>query len=163
MALHDIVTRALERARLRGPGLRFDVRLEPWFVRADPHTLERAVINLLDNAVKFSPAEGTIEVRLKFGELTVRDHGPGIPVEDLPHVFERFWRSPSARQLPGSGLGLAIVAQTIRDAGGEVSSPPSPRRAGHRPAARRPDTAAGAAGTPGTSVHDVKSIVPPYG
>ena len=121
LPLHDIVARALDRARLRGPGLVFDVELKPWYVRADAHAMERAVINLLDNAVKFSPPGGAIDVRLRFGTLTVRDRGPGIPAEDLPHVFDRFWRSPSARQMPGSGLGLAIVAQTIRDAGGEVS------------------------------------------
>jgi len=121
LPLHDIAARALDRARLRGPGLTFNVDVHPWYVRADAHTMERAVINLLDNAVKFSPPGGTIDVGLRFGTLTVRDHGPGIPAEDLPHVFDRFWRSPSARQMPGSGLGLAIVAQTIREAGGEVS------------------------------------------
>ncbi|MEY9962780.1 two-component system sensor histidine kinase MprB [Streptacidiphilus sp. MAP12-16] len=121
LPLHDIAARALDRARLRGPGLTFNVDLKPWYVRADAHTMERAVINLLDNAVKFSPPGGTIDVRLRFGTLTVRDHGPGIPAEELPHVFDRFWRSPSARQMPGSGLGLAIVAQTIREAGGEVT------------------------------------------
>ncbi|WP_449341756.1 HAMP domain-containing sensor histidine kinase [Streptacidiphilus jeojiensis] len=121
LPLHDIAARALDRARLRGPGLVFNVELRPWYVRADAHSMERAVINLLDNAVKFSPPGGSIDVSLRFGTLTVRDHGPGIPTEDLPHVFDRFWRSPSARQMPGSGLGLAIVAQTIRDAGGEVS------------------------------------------
>lgn len=121
LPLHDIVARALDRARLRGPGLTFAVDLHPWYVRADAHAMERAVINLLDNAVKFSPPDGAIEVRLRFGTLTVRDHGPGIPAEDLPHVFDRFWRSPSARQMPGSGLGLAIVAQTVREAGGDVS------------------------------------------
>ncbi|MFC1433529.1 sensor histidine kinase [Streptacidiphilus sp. N1-3] len=121
LPLHDIVSRALDRARLRGPGLTFAVDLRPWYVRADAHAMERAVINLLDNAVKFSPPGGAIDVRLRFGTLTVRDRGPGIPAEDLPHVFDRFWRSPSARQMPGSGLGLAIVAQTVREAGGEVS------------------------------------------
>nr|WP_280727213.1 HAMP domain-containing sensor histidine kinase [Kitasatospora sp. MAA4] len=120
-ALHDIVSRALDRARLRGPGLDFTVELSPWYARVDVHAMERAVINLLDNAVKFSPPGGAVEVRLRAGTLTVRDHGPGIPAEDLPHVFERFWRSPAARQLPGSGLGLAIVAQTVHDAGGRVS------------------------------------------
>ena len=121
LPLHDIAARALDRARLRGPGLTFNVDVHPWYVRADAHTMERAVINLLDNAVKFSPPGGVIDVALRFGTLTVRDHGPGIPAEDLPHVFDRFWRSPSARQMPGSGLGLAIVAQTIREAGGEVA------------------------------------------
>ncbi len=75
---------------------------------------------LLDNAVKFSPPDGTVTVRLRGGELTVRDHGQGIPPEDLPHVVDRFWRSPSARGLPGSGLGLAIVARAVREAGGDV-------------------------------------------
>lgn len=121
VAWHDLVARALDRARLRGPGITFHVEINPWFVRADAHALERAVINLLDNAVKFSPPDGTVDVRLRAGRLTVRDRGPGIPQEDIPHVFERFWRSPSARQLPGSGLGLAIVAQTVRESGGEVA------------------------------------------
>jgi two-component system sensor histidine kinase MprB len=121
VALQDIAARALDRAQLRGPGLDFTVSIEPWYVRADAHALERAVINLLDNAVKFSPPGGTIDVGLHFGTLTVRDHGPGIPEEDLPHVFERFWRSPSARQMPGSGLGLAIVYRTVQDCGGEVA------------------------------------------
>ncbi|MGW1374045.1 HAMP domain-containing sensor histidine kinase [Streptomyces sp. NPDC002446] len=120
VALHDIVGSALERARLRGPSLTITAEVEPWYVRAESAGLERAVVNLLDNAVKFSPAGGTIEVRLTGGELTVRDHGPGIPQDELPHVFERFWRSPSARSLPGSGLGLSIVARTAERAGGAV-------------------------------------------
>ncbi|MFI0983416.1 ATP-binding protein [Streptomyces sp. NPDC021093] len=118
---HDLTRIALDRARLRGPELNFDVSLAPWYVRAEPAALERALVNVLDNAVKFSPPGGTISVRLHLGVLTVRDHGPGIPPADLPHVFERFWRSPSARALPGSGLGLSIVARTVREAGGEVS------------------------------------------
>ncbi|MFJ9953376.1 ATP-binding protein [Kitasatospora sp. NPDC091207] len=121
LGLHDIVSRALDRARLRGPSLVFNVDLQPWYVRADAHTMERAVVNLLDNAVKFSPVGESVDVSLTSGVLTIRDHGPGIAPEDLPHVFDRFWRAPSARQLPGSGLGLAIVSQAVRDAGGEVS------------------------------------------
>ncbi|KPC66339.1 sensor histidine kinase [Streptomyces chattanoogensis] len=120
VALHDIVGSALERARLRGPSLSITADLDPWYVRAEPAGLERAVVNLLDNAVKFSPPGGSVEVRLAGGELTVRDHGPGIPQDELPHVFERFWRSPSARSLPGSGLGLSIVARTAEQAGGAV-------------------------------------------
>jgi two-component system, OmpR family, sensor histidine kinase MprB len=118
--LHDAAAEALRRARLRGPELAFDADLAPWYVRAEPAALERALVNLLDNAVKFSPPGGTVEVRLRDGELTVRDHGPGIPADELPHVFERFWRSPSARALPGSGLGLSIVAHTVRRSGGSV-------------------------------------------
>ncbi|MGY5032411.1 sensor histidine kinase [Streptomyces sp. 900116325] len=121
VGLHDIASTALERARLRGPELTVTADLEPWYVRAEPAALERAVVNVLDNAVKFSPQHGTVAVALRGGELTVVDQGPGIPEEELPHVFERFWRSPSARQLPGSGLGLSIVARTVQQAGGEVA------------------------------------------
>jgi two-component system sensor histidine kinase MprB len=123
---HETVGRALERGRLRGPSLVFETDVRPWYVHGDPAALERAVINLLDNAVKYSPPAGTIEVSLREGRLTVRDHGPGIPAEELPYVFDRFWRSPSSRQLPGSGLGLSIVAQTVQDTGGQVSLGPAP-------------------------------------
>ncbi|AXE86903.1 MULTISPECIES: HAMP domain-containing sensor histidine kinase [unclassified Streptomyces] len=125
VAWHDTVESALRRARLRGPELTITADVEPWFVRAEPAALERAVVNILDNAVKFSPEGGTIEVRLTDGTLTVRDHGPGIPADELPHVFDRFWRSPSARALPGSGLGLSIVARTVQQSGGEVSLSPA--------------------------------------
>ncbi|WP_019887524.1 sensor histidine kinase [Streptomyces purpureus] len=121
VALHDIVDAALERARLRGPELTFTAELRPWYVRAEPAALERALVNVLDNAVKFSPPGGRVEVALTGGELSVRDHGPGIPADELPHVFERFWRSPSARSLPGSGLGLSIVARTVQQTGGTVA------------------------------------------
>ncbi|MFJ6478547.1 MULTISPECIES: HAMP domain-containing sensor histidine kinase [unclassified Streptomyces] len=120
VALHEIAGAALSRARLRGPELRFDSDLRPWYVRGEAAALERAVVNVLDNAVKFSPPGSTVAVTLRAGELTVRDHGPGIPAEDLPHVFERFWRSESARALPGSGLGLSIVARTVARAGGSA-------------------------------------------
>ncbi len=122
---HDIAQRAVDRAKLRGPGLNYQIALEPWYVRADPAALERAIMNLLDNAVKYSPPAGTVEVALQHGRLTVRDHGPGIPADELQYVFDRFWRSPSSRQLPGSGLGLSIVAQTIQDAGGQVTLGPA--------------------------------------
>ncbi|MQY08822.1 sensor histidine kinase [Actinomadura macrotermitis] len=125
VALHEVAGRAVERARLRGPGLRIEASIEPWFVHGDPGSLERALVNLLDNAVKFSPPDGEVTVRLAGGELTVRDHGPGIAAEDLPHVFERFWRSPSARSLPGSGLGLSIVARVVGETGGEVALEPA--------------------------------------
>lgn len=125
VALTDVVETALGRARLRGPELTIAADLQPWFVRAEPSALERAVVNILDNAVKFSPGQGTVEVRLADGVLTVRDHGPGIADEELPRVFDRFWRSPSARALPGSGLGLSIVARTVQQAGGEVTLSPA--------------------------------------
>ncbi|MFF3487626.1 sensor histidine kinase [Streptomyces sp. NPDC002701] len=123
--LRDIVEAALRRARLRGPELTITADVHPWFVRAEPTALERAIVNILDNAVKFSPEGGTIDVALTDGLLTVRDHGPGVPADELPHVFDRFWRSPSARALPGSGLGLSIVARTVQEAGGEVTLGPA--------------------------------------
>jgi two-component system sensor histidine kinase MprB len=123
--LHEITGTALRRARLRGPGLTIGADLAPWYVRGEAAALERAVVNLLDNAVKFSPPSGAVDVSLHQGRLTVRDHGPGIPAEELPHVFERFWRSPSARSLPGSGLGLSIVARTVHQAGGTITLAPA--------------------------------------
>jgi len=89
-------------------------------VQGVPSTIERAVANLLDNAAKWSPPNGDVEVAVRDGALSVRDHGPGIDEEDLPHVFDRFYRSPSARGRPGSGLGLAIVRQVAVAHGGEV-------------------------------------------
>ncbi|OIV37818.1 two-component sensor histidine kinase [Mangrovactinospora gilvigrisea] len=125
--LHEVVTAAVQRARLRAEPMGLEVveDVQPWYVVGHAAALERAVVNLLDNAVKFSPAGGRVEVRLGGGGLTVRDHGPGIPAGDLPHVFERFWRSPSARSMPGSGLGLSIVARAVEGAGGRVSLAPA--------------------------------------
>ncbi|MFI6944242.1 ATP-binding protein [Streptomyces sp. NPDC050418] len=121
VGLHKIAQSAVDRARLRGPELRISTELAPWYVRADAAALERAIVNVLDNAVKFSPPRGAVEITLDRGTLTVRDHGPGIPADELPYVFDRFWRSPTARQLPGSGLGLSIVARTVQQCGGEVT------------------------------------------
>ncbi|MGV8907365.1 MAG: ATP-binding protein [Propionicimonas sp.] len=120
--LRDVVNSALTRARRRGPGLHFDVELEPLFLVGEPDTLERAITNLLDNAVKFSPPGGTVAVRLVGDRLRIADEGPGIAESDLPHVFDRFYRSDQARNTPGSGLGLSIVAQTIKAHGGWVKA-----------------------------------------
>jgi two-component system sensor histidine kinase MprB len=119
----QLVERAVERARRRNISLIFDVALDVGSVRAQPALLERAVLNVLDNAAKFSPGGRTVEVRLQRGEhwdLDVRDHGPGIAPDDLVRVFDRFYRAPSARALPGSGLGLAIVRQVVTSHGGTV-------------------------------------------
>lgn len=94
--------------------------LEPWLVRGDARLLERAVTNLLDNAGKWSPENGTVTVGLRRGELRVADSGPGIPQADRPLVFDRFYRASDARMLPGSGLGLAIVRQVAEQHGGTV-------------------------------------------
>ena len=120
-----VVGRAVERARRRAPALVLDVALEPGSVRAQPALLERAVLNVVDNATKWSPPGGTVSVRLTRSDrwvLEVRDHGPGIAEEDLPKVFDRFYRAPSARAMPGSGLGLAIVSQVVGSHGGVVEA-----------------------------------------
>ncbi|MDQ3629105.1 MAG: HAMP domain-containing histidine kinase [Actinomycetota bacterium] len=118
--LAQVVDDAVQRVQRRGQGVTIDVQSAPWLVVGDPQLLERAVLNLLDNAVKWSPPLGTVHVRLADGVLSVADEGPGISNEDLPHVFERFYRSHEARTLPGSGLGLAIVEQTAQRHGGQV-------------------------------------------
>jgi two-component system sensor histidine kinase MprB len=121
LALDELVATAVGRAQHRAPQLRFESRLEPHRLVGARSRVERAIDNVLDNAVKWSPPGGTIEIRLADGKLTVRDHGPGIAEADLPHVFDRFYRAPAARALPGSGLGLAIVKQTVEDHEGSVT------------------------------------------
>ncbi len=120
---------ALQRARLHAPACRFVLDAEPCLVRAAPARLDRAISNLLDNASKWnlpSPPAGPVEVRVRDGRLEVRDHGPGIAAEDLPRVFDRFYRSPEARGRPGSGLGLAIVRQMAEAHGGSVHAATDP-------------------------------------
>jgi two-component system, OmpR family, sensor histidine kinase MprB len=111
---------AVERTRRNRPTVTFDTEFEESVVHGVPSTIERAVANLLDNAAKWSPQNGSVEVGVHDGEVTVRDHGPGIAEEDLPYVFDRFYRAASARGLPGSGLGLAIVKQVAEAHGGQV-------------------------------------------
>jgi two-component system, OmpR family, sensor histidine kinase MprB len=117
----DLLTSdAIERVRRNRPGVAFSTRLEESVVRGVPATLERAIGNLLDNAAKWSPPGSTVEVEVSDGSVAVRDHGPGIADEDLPYIFNRFYRARSARGMPGSGLGLAIVRQVAEAHGGEV-------------------------------------------
>ena len=113
---------AVERAQRNAPQVRFQLEAEPSVVRGVPRQLDRAIGNLLDNAAKWSPPDGLVEVGVHDNELTVRDHRPGIAAEDLPFVFDRFYRAPSARGLPGSGLGLAIVRRIAEQHGGSVSA-----------------------------------------
>jgi two-component system sensor histidine kinase MprB len=123
----DAVTAGIAQSmQARHPLLDFDLDLAPSLVRAPEGYLDRIVSNVVDNAVKWSPPGAKLEVSVREGVLSVRDHGPGIPDEDLPHVFDRFFRSASARGLSGSGLGLAIVKQLVEAAGGTVSAANAP-------------------------------------
>jgi two-component system sensor histidine kinase MprB len=125
--LDEIVDAVAERGRARaGDRISFRVETEPTVVRGDPARIQRAVSNLVDNAVKWSPPAGAVELELAGGTLTVRDEGPGFREEDLPHVFERFYRADGARGLPGSGLGLAIVRQAAEAHGGSVQAANAP-------------------------------------
>ncbi|TQL70763.1 two-component system sensor histidine kinase MprB [Nocardioides albertanoniae] len=124
--LSEVVERALSRVRLRAPSVDFSETMASWWVLGDSGSLERAVTNLLDNAAKWSPEAGTVHVSLHNGVLNVDDEGPGIADDDLPFVFDRFYRSTEARSMPGSGLGLAIVRQVAERTGGSVSASRSP-------------------------------------
>jgi two-component system, OmpR family, sensor histidine kinase MprB len=126
LRLDQLVAAAVERARRHAPGVTFTAELEPTLVTAARGRLDRAVANLLDNAGKWSPPDGAVEVHLQSGELTVRDQGPGIATEDLPHVFDRFYRATAARGRAGSGLGLAIVRAVAECHGGTVRAEPAP-------------------------------------
>ncbi len=119
----SVVTDAVEAATTHGRprGVVFEARLSPNWVHGSPGRVERAVDNLLDNALKWSPDGGVVEVTCMDGELVVQDHGPGVDESDVPHIFDRFYRAAGARGRPGSGLGLAIVAQVAREEGGAVS------------------------------------------
>ncbi len=120
--LDALVRDAVARAAEHWPGVSFRAGLDPVLIRGVADRVARAVANLLDNAAKFSPADGTIDVSLRgTGDgalLTVRDHGPGVDGADLQRVFDRFYRAPDARRVPGAGLGLAIVGQVARSHGG---------------------------------------------
>jgi two-component system sensor histidine kinase MprB len=111
---------ALERARRNHPAIQFSSMLDESTVHGVPSTIERAIGNLLDNAAKWTPIGGQVELAVADGVVTVRDHGPGIAEEDLPYVFDRFYRARAARGMPGSGLGLAIVRQVAEAHGGDV-------------------------------------------
>ena len=124
--LHEVLDHAVARVRRRAPSLSFVVDADPWYVEGDATGLERALTNLLDNAAKWSPAGGTVSVALHSGVLTVDDEGPGIAETDLPHVFERFYRSDASRSMPGSGLGLSIVAQVAERHAGTIEAGRSP-------------------------------------
>jgi two-component system sensor histidine kinase MprB len=121
----DVIDRSLERVRRRRNDIAFDVDVVGWQIHGDAAGLSRAALNLLDNAAKWSPPGGTVGVRLRRvdaaqAELIVSDQGPGIAPDERDLVFERFYRSTSARAMPGSGLGLAIVKQIVVRHGGAI-------------------------------------------
>jgi two-component system sensor histidine kinase MprB len=117
-----LVQDVVERAARHAPRVQFTTELHPSIVRGVPRRLERAVANLLDNAAKWSPEGAHVVVSVNGGEVMVRDEGPGFSAEDLPFVFDRFYRSRAARAKPGSGLGLAIVRQVAEEHGGAVEA-----------------------------------------
>jgi two-component system, OmpR family, sensor histidine kinase MprB len=117
-----VAEEAIDRARRHRNGVEFNADLRDSVVVGVPAAIERAISNLLDNAVKWSPLGGQVDVTVSDGEVVVRDHGPGIDESDLPYVFDRFYRSSSARGMPGSGLGLAIVREVVQAHGGQVSA-----------------------------------------
>jgi two-component system sensor histidine kinase MprB len=122
--LDQVASEAIAEMRMRYPEVRFELDRTSTsvdVVRGVHSRILRAVTNLLDNAGKWSPAGGVVEVAVRGSEITVRDHGPGIAPEDEARVFDRFWRAPAARQLPGSGLGLAIVKDVAETHGGRVT------------------------------------------
>ncbi len=147
----DVVNAALDRVRRRAKGLIFDVELNPLYVLGESDDLERAVTNLLDNAVKWSPPGGTVRVHLEGDRLRVADQGQGIAEADLPHIFDRFYRGETARTTPGTGLGLSIVAQTVQRHGGWVRAGRS-AQGGAEFTIRLPGT---------TAVEDLAAVAPP--
>jgi two-component system sensor histidine kinase MprB len=120
--LDDLVAAMVERARSRSPETTFVTSLSPTHVRVDPMLVERAVSNLLDNAVKYGAPGTPVEVTVRNGEVTVADHGPGIAQEDLPRIFDRFYRAAAARAKPGAGLGLSIVREAAEAHGGTATA-----------------------------------------
>lgn len=129
--LEEVIDGALARVRRRRQDVDFVVNSSPWFVFAEQSGISRAVLNVLDNAAKWSPPGRTVRVLLRqvgpeWAELSVTDSGPGIPPEDRELVFERFYRADTTRSMPGSGLGLAIVRQVVVRMGGSVVAEQSP-------------------------------------
>ena len=124
--LDELVEEAVERAARHAPAQHFAMDLDETTVVGSPSRLARAVNNLLDNAVRFNAPGAPIEVRLRHGELIVRDHGPGFDAAELPHVFDRFFRGARSRERSGSGLGLAIARHATGAHGGSLVAANAP-------------------------------------
>jgi len=121
LQLDEVVHEVVDDVSFRYPKVRFNVTSAPSSINGVKVRVARAITNLLDNAAKYSPPGSTVDVSVANGEISVRDHGPGIAAEDAPRVFDRFWRSNDARHLPGSGLGLSIVKDVAESHGGSVT------------------------------------------
>jgi two-component system sensor histidine kinase MprB len=121
LQLDEVVHEVVDDVSFRYPKVRFNVTSAPSSIRGVKVRVARAITNLLDNAAKYSPPGATVDVAVANGEISVRDHGPGVAAEDATRVFDRFWRSNDARQLPGSGLGLSIVKDVAESHGGSVT------------------------------------------
>ncbi|MDO4910587.1 MAG: HAMP domain-containing sensor histidine kinase [Corynebacterium sp.] len=129
--LVTIVDDASLRARRRRNDVEFVINTQPWFLDGDPFSLGRCVLNLMDNAAKWSPENGVVRIDMRqlddsHMELTVADTGPGIPEEDREKVFERFYRSIQSRSMPGSGLGLSIVKSVVERHDGTIQALENP-------------------------------------
>ena len=134
LRLDECIDECVDTARTYARIKNIDItaNVEPSTVLGRRDRLVRAISNLLTNAVKFTPSGGHIVVDSSFGTITVSDSGPGIRDQDQPFVFDRFWRSATARSLPGSGLGLSIVAQVVSEIHGSVSVDRDPTLGGAR-------------------------------
>jgi two-component system sensor histidine kinase MprB len=128
--LAEIVEEALTRARLHAPAITFEADVQPWPMTGEPERLGRALNNVLDNAAKFSPPDSTVTVTLWEGELLITDQGPGVPADELPHIFDRFYRGRASTAYQGSGLGLAIVKHVVEASGGSVAAESPAARGG---------------------------------
>jgi two-component system sensor histidine kinase MprB len=124
--LENLTRRAVDVAGRNHPSIALRLDGVPSLIRGSPARVSRAVSNLIDNAAKWSPPEAEVDIAVRDGTVTVRDHGAGINPADLPYVFDRFYRSPQARTMPGSGLGLAIVKQVADSHGGTVTAATAP-------------------------------------
>jgi two-component system, OmpR family, sensor histidine kinase MprB len=121
LKLDEVVHEVVDDVSFRYPKVRFNVTSAPSSIKGVKVRVARAITNLLDNAAKYSPPGATVDVAVANGEISVRDHGPGVAAEDATRVFDRFWRSNDARHLPGSGLGLSIVKDVAESHGGSVT------------------------------------------
>ena len=116
--------------RFAAAGVSMDRRLTPVEVVADPHRLHQVITNLLTNALKFTPAGGSVTLSTypdgPHAVVRVTDTGSGIPASELPRIFERFWRGEQGAQAPGSGIGLAVAAELTRAHGGQITAASQP-------------------------------------